>query len=338
MRCLTLADQLRSRGWRTTFAHRPMPQGLSGIIEEGHHGTVDVSAADTMEGEIDLLQRALDGRPTIMITDHYQLDHRWQRPALRIVNHVAAIDDLALRPQAVSLLLNQNLGQRPGDYDGLVPSACRLLVGPLFALLRPQFLAARRTVDRGNRPNLQRVLVFISGADEPDMTLVAARGAVAAGMAVDIVIGAAYERIDRLSDWAARNPSVAIHRGVQDMANLMVAADLSVGAPSSATWERCCVGLPTILVVMADNQRTAGAALVRAGAGSSLGWHTGVSWMDVRDAILDLKSRPGARMEMAAEAAKIVDGLGTLRVSEAIEEMVSVRHPVELGGNRGSTS
>src|SRR5690606_13678349 len=87
---------------------------------------------------------ALGSRPPAwLVVDHYAIDARWHRHLRPACIHLLAIDDLADRNHDSDLLLDQNLGRGPVDYQGLVPSRCTLLTGPKYALLRPQFRARR---------------------------------------------------------------------------------------------------------------------------------------------------------------------------------------------------
>src|SRR5690606_5388151 len=123
-----------------------------------------------------------------------------------------------------------------------------------------QFAHVRRSTGRARRA-VSRLLVFLSGSDERDVTAMAADVGASLQIHTDVVVGAAYPYWERLRARAEGQPFLTLHRSVDDMAALMGRADLSIGAPSSASWERCCVGVPSVLVTLADNQRRAAAAL-----------------------------------------------------------------------------
>ena len=116
---------------------------------------------------------------------------------------------------------------------------------------------------------VERILVFFSGADDPDVTSRAVDGLGAIAAPVDVVVGAAYPHLDGAGAIVARQPGTRLHVNTDAMAELMDAADLAVGAASSASWERCALGLPAVLVTLADNQVDAQRLLVEAGAARS---------------------------------------------------------------------
>jgi len=322
MRCMTLADHLAMRGWSVQFASRALPAPLLADIRSRGHGLIRIPVAVPMDEEPGILAGELASHaPDLTIIDHYGIGEAWQRDARRWSGALMAIDDLAAAPLDVDLLLNQNLGEREGTYDGLLPESCISLLGPRYALLRPQFRAARGP-NPPVRRQVKRVLIFLSGADEPDATRIAAGAVERLGIASDVVVGAAYPHLDRLRAWARGARGVTLHQNVADMAGLMLAADLAIGAPSSASWERCCVGLPTILVTLADNQIRAGEALVRAGAAVNAGWHSDVDEAMLASCVAGLAKESERLAAMSRAAAAITDGRGVERVSDAVDELV----------------
>jgi len=52
---------------------------------------------------------------------------------------------------------------------------------------------------------------------------------------------------------------------VNDMAQLMALSDFAIGAAGGTSWERCCLGLPSIVLVVAENQQGVAAALKKNG-------------------------------------------------------------------------
>jgi UDP-2,4-diacetamido-2,4,6-trideoxy-beta-L-altropyranose hydrolase len=333
MRCLTLAGTLRSRGWAAAIVGH-LPPGLV-VMARGS----GVEVAELPEGlAIDaepgfLVDTGLTRRADVIVTDHYQVTADWHRAVARQPVLLMAIDDLARQRQEADLLLNQNLGATAERYCGLVPPHCRILVGPRYALLRPEF-GEKRSHQQTRSGAVERILVFLSGADEHDVTRRAAEAALVAGVPVDVVVGSAYPFGPELERWAGTRPRVRLHRNTSGMSDLMAAADLAISAPSSASWERCTLGLPTILVTLADNQIEVAALLADTGAAVSLGGHSGVTAEQLEGAVRDACSDPGRLRAMGRAAASITDGKGAQRVADALEALVDTRvRPVSDGGD-----
>jgi UDP-2,4-diacetamido-2,4,6-trideoxy-beta-L-altropyranose hydrolase len=237
---------------------------------------------------------------------------------------MVVIDDLAARPQVADLLVNQNLGATPDRYRDLVPADAVVLAGATYALLRPAFAEARAALP-GRSGSVHRILVFLSGADEHDVTGRAAEAAAAAGVPVDVVVGSAYPFTDRLQARAGTWPEVRVHVNTSDMPALMASADLAIGAPSSASWERCTLALPSILVILAENQAEVAGLLHRAGAALTLGWHDTVTTEQMTEAVAELVADPPRLRAMGRAAAAITDGQGATRVADAIDALLSER-------------
>lgn len=291
MRCLTLARALRETGAQCRFVTRALEGHLGDrIAKEGFEVTLlpapDGPAPDGPPDHaawagVDWARDARETRealgktaPDWLVLDHYAFDARWERDVIPDTTRLMVLDDLADRPHECDLLLDQNFGRIEGDYDGLVPETCARLIGPRYALLRPEFAALRsaalaRRADRG----LSCLLVTMGGVDPVDATstiLDALKVApVPPDLHITVVMGAqapALARVQALAETMPRPTDVVVD--IPDMADRMAQADLAIGAGGATTWERCCLGLPTILVQIAENQR--GIAQALAGAGVAL--------------------------------------------------------------------
>ena len=159
----------------------------------------------------------------------------------------------------------------------------------------------------------------------PNVTMRAARACDAAEVAADVVVGSAYPYLTSLRRWARRHPLITVHENVGHMEQLMARADIAIGAPGSATWERCSLGLPAIVVVLADNQARIAEAVVRAGCAVSAGWHHDVDVRDLVNMIQHLKQSPSRVRAMSAAAWQVTDGMGVYRVVDTIEVMCAAR-------------
>lgn len=334
VRCRTLAAELRRRGWTASLASRDLPPELARSIRESEMALISLDAAASLDAEHAVIAEQAVRPVTLAVVDHYGIGADWQRAARVWVERMMAIDDLADQFQAVDLVLNQNPGLGASRYRGLVPPGAQILDGPTYALVRHEFAAIRTRADLGRRQGearhrgrVERILVFMSGSDPHDVTRGAARAATAVGVPVDVVVGAAYPFLAPLQAWAAGQPSVEIHVDTQEMATLMARADISIGAPGSATWERCTLGLPTLLVTLADNQVETARHLADVGAALDLGWHSAVTTAELEDALVALAADPARLIEMSEAAARITDGQGTVRVADEIERLVGTARP-----------
>ncbi len=320
IRSRTLADGLVRRGWRATLVTRGLPTGLVDGFARAGIDVLDLPGTSTVESEWGAIADHITGDRAVIAADHYGLDATWfdglRRTAPTAV--LMAIDDLANRPLPVDILLNQNLGVTSASYVDLVRLDTRVLTGPAYALLRPEF-GRLRAAGRVRDGRVERILVFMSGADATDVTSRAIHGLAALGSSVDIVLGAAYPWLDRTRAFVARQRGATLHVNTDDMASLMDRADLAIGAASSASWERCALGLPAVLVTLADNQVDVERRLVESGAAISIGRDADVTPDDIGRAVGRLREDPTRVAAMSRAAALVTDGNGTSRVIAEIE-------------------
>lgn len=297
MRCLTLADTLRESGARCIFLCRPHDGHLPDqIAARGHeaiplpqHSSGTAAAVDpTLPAHANWLGTdwatdAGDSRMAMagvlagacvdwLVVDHYALDRRWEQAMRPTCRRLLVLDDLADRQHDCDLLLDQNLGRRATDYRNLLPPGTQTLIGPRHALLRPGFAALRaESLARREHPRLGNLLITMGGIDKDNAT-----GAVLDALdgcdpppdlRVTVVLGPHAPWLGRVQEKVATmSRSARVLVGVADMARLMTDADLAVGAAGSTSWERCCLGLPTIQLVLAENQKEVAANLAKAGA------------------------------------------------------------------------
>lgn len=328
IRSRTLAQALAARGWATMLATHAVPDALVDTWPGGAASIVRLPADAAFDAEPALITSSVGHGAALVVGDHYGLAGAWFEDIRRDQPGAVllAIDDLAIGTWPVDVVLNQNLGVEPDSYAGLVSAGARILLGPRFSLVRPEF-AALRERGRARDGQVDRLLVFMSGADRADVTRRAATALASQDRPFDVVVGGAYEHLPALRDLLAGTPRSTLHVNTDSMAELMDRADLAVGAPSSASWERCALGLPTVLITLADNQVEVGRELDRIGAGLALGRHASVTAPDIADAVQSLSADPERVAAMSRAAAQVTDGRGTQRVLHEIESLVSGRMP-----------
>ncbi|MBT2300800.1 UDP-2,4-diacetamido-2,4,6-trideoxy-beta-L-altropyranose hydrolase [Variovorax paradoxus] len=344
MRCLTLAAALRLEGADCRFVCRGHPGHLANLIRDRGFavtvlpmGTLDpsrlaVAAHDAWLGcdwNSDAAQTiaALQGiRPDWIVVDHYALEAGWEQALAAHAGAMLVIDDLADRDHRCELLLDQNVGRDGAHYAGRVSAGCEVLAGPRYALLRPEFAAMRAySLERRRDMHVQHLLISLGGVDQANVTgalLEALRAcALPADLRICVVMGSAAPWLAEVQDVAARMPwPTQVRANVQDMALLMADSDLALGAAGATSWERCCLGLPSIVVALAANQRGILKALHEAGAAAALADRQDGAGPDLAALphLLQSAMVPSTLRRLSTTAERIVDGLGTGRVLAAI--------------------
>ena len=299
MRCLTLAVALREKGAEVLFISRELPGNLISYVkskdfsvhclpaprldrefqpESQHAGWLSVPWQVDAEEVTQILKKK--DRQDWVIVDHYALDKRWETQVRPFTKRIMVIDDIADRPHDSDILLDQNLYQDMDTrYDGLVPMYCKKLLGPEFVLLRAEFIEARKNL-RIRDGSVKRILIFFGGSDPTNETG-KALDAVATlnrqDIAIDVVVGNANPHKDRIQHICTKMPSTTFYCQVENMAELMANANLGIGAGGSTMWERCYLGLPSITVVIAENQLEITKTVAARGAICNLGLSTKVN-------------------------------------------------------------
>lgn len=343
MRCLALADELSRRGARCVFVCRAGDGNATDLIESRGHSVATLlrEATDSRCRTSKLphshwlpVSAAHDARQTLhalrefaidwLIVDHYALDIEWESVVGTKANRVLAIDDLADRQHDADLLLDQNLGRQATHYSHLIPDTCVALMGPTFALLRPEFARHRKpSLTRRVGADIRHVLINLGGMDMDDATsrsLLALKGVdLAKDTRITVVMGPSAPWTDKVRMVAAELPwNTQVVVGSNDMASLMSCADVAIGAAGTSALERCCLGLPTITWVLAANQRSGAAALAEAGCVFLLP-ESPVLPNAMHDAFRYMAAS-AHRQSMQTACAEVTDGLGACRVADMLEK------------------
>ena len=284
MRCRTLARELRRRGAEITFLCRRQPGDLIDLLEQEiqvlslpeqqltpcqelggralYAAWLGCSQQQDASDCLAALEQAGINNAKWLVVDHYGLDASWEGAMREGLGsepppQLLVIDDLADRSHSCDLLLDQNFFGEATErrYQGLVPQHCRQLLGPHYALLGPEYALLHPLVPP--RTELRRVLVFLGGVDPDNCTGEAIKALMApelAHLAVDVVLGLQCPHRQVVETLVAKRPHTTLHGPQPSLAGLIARADLAIGAGGATNWERACLGLPTLMVVIADNQ------------------------------------------------------------------------------------
>lgn len=324
MRCLTLADALRRRGAEVDFISRHMPTQLQKMVRDhGHQFTLLAeSPSDLMDDLVHSrwlgTSQAMDAQATMdalasqkldcLIVDHYALDARWESMLRQMCSKIMVIDDLADRLHDCDVLIDQNFyADMDSRYIDKVPSNCRLLLGPPYALLRDEFLQLRGQIALRTGP-VKRVLVFLGGVDVDNYTALVIESLANIDhrdLQVDVVIGTQHPARTDIETACIRH-GFACHVQTKRMGELMASADLAIGAVGSATWERCAVGLPSIVLVLADNQRNAASDLDAAGILINLGDANKITTEELAHNIVELIQDERKRFDLSKKSMELL--------------------------------
>ena len=316
MRCLALANVLSGLGCKSIFAVSPETPATVPALGRSDHEILFVDA--DAETAVKTLTRKITEPVDWLVIDHYGIDLDSEKIFRKLARNIMVIDDLVDRSHDCDLLLDQGPGRMPEDYAGLVPAHALVCAGPDYALLDPAYGAFRdRNLPVG--PN-KRTAIFLSfgGTDPRNFTGRALDALAGAGVAgpVNVFLGAAAPHREevgaRLKSWRTE---ATLHIDSTNMIHVLADSLLAVGACGVSALERCCCGVPSVIAVIADNQRAAAAGISAARAAEIIDLDdvTGAS-----ACINGLVAQPERLAQIAAAGKLLCDGRGGRRVAMAL--------------------
>ena len=327
MRCLALAQAWREAGGEVRFAMASGEEVFRPVLQAEEIATVTVGAPAGSTADAQATAAAArEMNADWLLFDGYVFGADFQRGVAGAAPCTALLDDNGeCAPHAVDLIVNQNAHARVAMYGDRRPG-CLLLLGSPFALLRRTFRQSARP-PKAKAASAARLLVTLGAGDPDNVTgkVVAALAPLAASnraLQAIVVVGAVNPHAAALERAARDCPcSVEVRRSPSDMAGLMAWADAAVAAAGSTTWELLYMGVPTLSLVIAENQRAIARRLADDGVVVNLGWHADLAPADIAVVVGPLLAQEHRRAEMSRRGRALVDGQGAARVVQAMRQL-----------------
>jgi UDP-2,4-diacetamido-2,4,6-trideoxy-beta-L-altropyranose hydrolase len=333
MRCLVLAQSLRAAGCTVKFVCRDLSGNISSLLEDSLFETVILNSPISeplikdgysswlgVSQEIDanqMIEFLDDSIVDWVIVDHYSLDEYWERRIERHGCRILVIDDLANRRHQCDVLIDANFVKGYSQrYENLVKTSCAALLGPDYCLISHEY----------NNPNLSlrersglvgRVLLYFGGVDQFNLSglcLDVFSIDELKHIDLDIVIGTMNQNYESLSIAGVKRGKTTLHSSIPHLAKLINSADLALGAGGVTTWERMCLGLPSMIISIAENQVLGAETLSENKFATYLGFHTEITKKSLANAITAKISNPSEILQESLAGKKLVDGKGVFRI------------------------
>lgn len=329
MRCLTLADKMHEGGWVCSFCvSRETLEAMSFLEGRGFPLHVFENDSDDLAHLNNLL---VAEKADLLIIDHYGRDVEFESAMRKSVPLIVVIDDLADRHHDCDILIDQTFGRSADDYKSLTPHNCKILTGTDYAMLAPQYMELRQKALEKRQENgeVENILVSLGGTNLhncTDFVLTALEECKGKSLSIDVVLGASAQNLEDIKEHIqninnAGLHQVKLHISINNMHELMLKADLAIGAGGTTSWERCCLGLPTIVIELADNQKLAIKKLEEQGAIINLGHHNNISAEQMKESILLFLKNKKLLLSMSRKASTICDGIGTNYILDIINKL-----------------
>lgn len=335
MRCLVLAKVLMNKGHNVTFFTRPQKGDFVDYIKQQNIQVVELKRFDNviipkanndykawlqatwLDDANDCIEKA--DTTDLVIVDHYGINKEWEKHVSQSLNcKIFIIDDL-IREHYADLILDQTFGRQRYEYISTANNI-KVLTGSHYSLLDPRYNELRTLAEQKRNIIPQyRILVTMGAIDTPNVTLKIMKVLTAIpNTNVTVLLSPRAPHYESVSLYCKKNPHITHIDFSENVASLMLEHDIAIGAPGSTSWERACLGLPSIIIPIADNQIEIAEKIAKAGAAITLS----IENIEFEFA-KKIKLLIDNWLEYRVANFKITDGLGAFRVAYEIEHLNS---------------
>lgn len=318
MRCLTLANELRSQKHEIFFVCRDLKGNLISKIKypvyilprDEKFASENVYLdwlGSTTECDAEQTIKVIPKNIDLLVIDSYAIGKSWHKELRPFTKKIMVIDDLADKQFDCDILLNQNLGATLSQYSDKVPDDCKLFLGPKYSLLRSEFSDLRQAAIKKRKETkvIKNILISMGGIDSENITYNILND-ISNNYNVAVVLGSMSPHNSMIKEYAENKKNIKVYIDCDNLAKLMLDADLAIGAGGSSAWERCCLGLPTLLFVLSENQKNVSNNLEQIGAVKIV--------KNVKIDVQFLNEKFHIWKDMSSKAQSIADGNGVKRI------------------------
>ncbi len=328
MRCLTLAESLRNLGVTVSFVIKKQLYDLKDHIENSGFDVYRLTHAveghpfDYEEDAIETINVISNCKVDLLIVDHYMIDIKWQSILRSYIHKIMVIDDLANRKHDCDFILDQNYISDINRYDSLTPSHSIKFLGGEFALLRKEFSQCRPSLYMRKINKVNNVLIQFGGSDPQNLTLLSLQSLVNNGFHINVVVGSAYMYLDDIQSLVNSDKNTMLYVQPNNIAKQMLVADIAIGAGGISTWERMCVGLPSIVITTAENQISFNNELHRDGYINLIGESSNIKKRHIYESFKSLIDNTELLYKQSKKCLDLIDGLGSDKIAKILIDIV----------------
>jgi len=318
MRCLSLAEGLREAGSEFLFVTKNYQEAVNKISEKRYLVEViptDDNLGEDLEKTVKIIK---ENKPDAVVIDSYDIGENYLRRIKNTGALLVNIDDSAQLHFCSDVVVNQNINAKESHYS--IEEHTKLLLGPKYALLRKEF-GEKHKQNRTISSYPEHILITLGGADPKKQTLkvLIALENVSRDLIVTIVSGIHCLYKEELESLVKKSKhKITVKENAQNISDLMLKADLAISAGGTTTYELACLGLPNIVLVLADNQKRIAEEWSKQGISINLGECEKVKGQDISQAVESLLGDKGRRETMSKKGKEMVDGRGAERVIREI--------------------
>ncbi|MEO0152063.1 MAG: UDP-2,4-diacetamido-2,4,6-trideoxy-beta-L-altropyranose hydrolase [candidate division WOR-3 bacterium] len=322
IRCLALAKELAQTGFKIVFCTKDFDSNLiNRIISSGFKVSVMPAGVSLEEDMQYFTNLGKKHNADIVITDNYHFIDSYQKYLKENFRFLISIDDIAETFFYSDILINQNINATPEIYKNKISKWTKMFLGPTYALLMPEFKEYHNYPR--NFDKVKNIIITFGGGDPQNLTFKVLKilDSIEADFSITVVIGMTNNNKENIIKYAGRaKREIDIKENVSNsiMAELILKADIAIGAGGSTSWEFCCLGVPFIIIFFADNQKGVAEGLHKRGIAINLGYYKYLTENDIKETVERLIENHSRRQLMSLKGREVVDGLGARRIVDEI--------------------
>ena len=323
MRCLALAQTWQKVGLESFFVvSTELGEWQNRLRQEGISIHPLSASAGSSEDRVETIALAKHLGAAWLVVDNYHFDAQYQQQVKAAGLKLLFIDDYGhAEHYYADIVLNQNICADESLYLHR-ESYTQLLLGCRYVLLRQEFLQWQKW-QRKIPGVAKKILVTLGGGDPDNVTfkvIKALQQIELQGLESIVIVGGSNPHYKQLQAAVQKSLApISLKQNVANMPELMAWADIAIAAGGSTNWELAFMGLPSIIIVLAENQRKIAEELFRLGLAIGLGWHQDVSVEIIKRKLVHLLASLEQRYKMSQKGKDLVDGLGSNRVLRFIQ-------------------
>ena len=329
IRCLALAGNLKNF-FNIIFLTTNYKGNINSLIKKNNYKLIQLKKTKTNQSKIKIKLDAeqtikiinkIGNEKSLLLVDNYELSSRWESMVKPFVNKIIVIDDLISRKHNCDLIIDQNLHTNMQKlYVNCLPKKCIRLFGPSYVILRKQFLQEKKFTKKRKLP-IKKILITFGGSDYQNHTLLVLNNLknIDTKKTVFVVVGKAHSNKKSIKSFCKKFPYFEYIEQTNDMAKLIRMSDLSIGSGGTTTWERCFLGLPSIIIITSNDQKDIAHAISKNKCGINIGKINTSTKMNLNDIIQNFKSNDFENM--SKKCMNLVDGKGVIRITKEIRKL-----------------
>ncbi len=326
IRCLALADMLRDE-FQIVFASQKRDDEVLNIICKEGFDLIELPTEDNYEKDAERLLTYLD-KGTILVLDGYQFRETFQLTVRPHCHKLVCIDDIHSYHLYADVIINHSEHAKYAKYS--CEPYTQLYLGGKYALLRNPFLK-KAGFNRTFEKPIENIMICMGGADPTNQTLriIQAIDLIKLNLTVNVVIGVANPNYQMISQWVGENENSKLRVNLlsnlsdSEMCEQLMNNDFLFTPGSTTAWEACCIGIPMIVGVIADNQICIAEILEKKHAALNIGWYKSNSVDEIKTQYLELINDKNRLQRFIVQQKMIVDGKSRWRYRKLFSELSS---------------